>query len=197
MSFATSSQNIDYFLPQRNSLLIRGLLLTVAGTLLIVFSIIAPDVKIMSQSSSWLPVVALVILSTGLLACVDAYILRHSKEFFVNLQIAVLDTVIGIFLLAELNKSIEKIILLVSAYLIIKGIFRIFAAIRVSFLHANAAIVGGMLSVVLGVLLWQEWPFTSMWYICLCLSVDIMTRGWALIRFALWLKVQYKIRAAE
>ncbi|MBL6986270.1 MAG: hypothetical protein ISR72_04340 [Methylobacter sp.] len=197
MGFYASPQNVDYFLPQRNTLLIRGLVLTVTGSLLIVFSIVAPDVKIMSQSSAWLPMVAFVILLTGLLACLDTYILRHSKEFFVNLQIAVLDTVIGVFLLTELNRSEERIILLAAAYLLIKGIFRVFAALTVAFINANTAVSGGLLSVFLGVLLWQGWPSSSMWFICFCLSVDIMTRGLALTRFGLWLKGQYKIKETE
>lgn len=189
--------DFDHFLPQRNSLLIRGLVLTATGALLTLFSIVKPDVQIMSQSSSWLPMVAIVILATGLLACLDAYISRHSKEFYVNLQIAILDTVIGIFLLTELNKSAEKLILLAAAYLLIKGIFRVVAAMIVDFPHATSATLGGMLSVVFGTLLWQEWPSSSMWFICFCLSADVMTRGWALIRFSVWLRRLHKTRMQE
>ncbi|MGR8997921.1 MAG: DUF308 domain-containing protein [Gammaproteobacteria bacterium] len=197
MNLTETSKEFDHFLPQRNTLLIRGLLLTLAGSILTIFSVFKPDVRIMSQTSSWLPVVALVILAIGLLASLDAYISRHSKEFYINLQIAVLDTVIGIFLLSELNRATERLILLAAAFLLIKGIFRVFAAITVHFPHATSAILGGTLSIILGILLWQEWPSSSMWFICFCLSADIMTRGWALVRFGVWLRALYKTRNQE
>lgn len=193
----TETQDFDHFLPQRNSLLIRGLLLTATGAMLTVFSVVKPDVRIMSQSSSWLPMVAFVILISGVLACLDTYVARHSKEFYINLHIAILDTVFGILLLTELNKSAEKLILLAAAYLLVKGLFRVIAAVNVKFSHASAATLGGMLSAFLGLLLWQEWPSSSMWFICFCLSVDIMTRGWALFRFGVWLRAVHIARSLE
>ena len=114
-----------------------------------------------------------------------------------NLQIGVLDTVVGLIILTELNKSEDKLLLLVSAYLLIKGIFRILAAYSVHFSHFNIATLGGLISVILGMLLWQEWLGKSMWFICFCLSIDIMTRGWALTWFGIWLKAQYNLMNAK
>lgn len=189
-----SKADFDHFLPQRNTLFARGLVLSIAGVALTTLSVLVPDVRMMSESSSWLPIVALVIFGTGILACLDAFLWRHDKEFYVNLQIGVLDTVFGLIILTELNKSADKIILLVSAYLLIKGIFRILAAYSVHFSHFNVATLGGFVSVAMGMVLWQEWLGQSMWFICFCLSIDIMTRGWALTWFGIWLKTQYKLK---
>lgn len=190
---AESNTDYDHFLAQRNTLLIRGLVLSLAGILLTGLSVLVPGVRIMYQNSSWLPIVSMVILGTGVLACFDAFLWRHTKEFYVNLQIGVLDTVVGLIILTELNKPADKLILLAAAYLLIKGIFRIFAAYSVHFSHFTVATFGGLVSVIMGLVLWQEWLGNSMWFICFCLSVDIMTRGWALTRFGIWLKTQYKL----
>lgn len=191
---AEPQANFDHFLSQRNTLFARGLVLSVAGVLLTTLSVLVPGVRIMYQNSSWLPVVAMVILGTGILACFDAFLWRQSKEFYVNLQIGILDTVVGLIILTELNKTADKLILLASAYLLIKGIFRILAAYSVHFSHFTVATFGGLVSVLMGMVLWQEWLGASMWFICFCLSVDIMTRGWALTRFGIWLKTQHKLR---
>jgi uncharacterized membrane protein HdeD (DUF308 family) len=187
-----SKAEFDHFLSQRNTLLVRGLVLSVAGILLTTLSILVPDVRIMYQNSSWLPIVALVILVTGIMACLDALFWRHTKEFYVNLQTGILDSVVGLVVLAELNKSADKLLLLVSAYLLIKGIFRIVAAYSVHFSHFTVATFGGLVSTILGMVLWQEWLGKSMWFMSFCLSIDIMTRGWALIWFGIWLKTQYQ-----
>ncbi|GAB4280440.1 MAG: hypothetical protein Kow0065_25370 [Methylomicrobium sp.] len=185
-------RNYDHFLPQRNSLLMRGLLMTVTGFVLTVMSAVNPQVHIMSQASSWLPFVSIVIVIAGIMGCIDAYASRHSKEFYINLQIASMDTVVGIFLLTELNKPADKLILLAAAYLLIKGIFRVVAGISVDFVNHSSATWGGLLSIFFGLLLWQEWPSASMWFICFCLSVDVMTRGWALVRFGVWLRALHR-----
>lgn len=197
MSQSDSYKNFDHFLPQRNTLFVRGLILTLAGGILTLLSALMPEVRIMSQNSSWLPMVALVIVASGIFSSLDAAFWLHSKEFYTNLQIAVLDSVVGMVLLTELNKSVEKVILLAAAYLMIKGLFRVFAGYAVHFSHFNVATFGGLLSVLLGILLWQEWPLSSMGFICFCLSLDILTRGWALTRFGSWLKEQYKLNKAE
>ena len=186
------AENFDHFLPQRNSILLRGLILIITGSLLTLFSAIKPDVYLMSESSSWLPLVSMVILLTGIMECMEAYFSRHRKEYYTHLQFGVFDTVIGIVFLTELNKSAEKLILLAACYLMIKGIFRVIAAYSVKFPNATSTIVGGLISAVLGFLLWQEWIFSSMWFICFCLSLDVMTRGWALFRFGVWLKKLHK-----
>ncbi|MGR8931015.1 MAG: hypothetical protein ACU836_10265 [Gammaproteobacteria bacterium] len=188
-----SKTNFDHFLSQRNTLFVRGLVLSVAGILLTTLSVLVPDVRIMYQYSSWLPIASLVIFATGILACMDALIWRSTKEFYANLQVGVFDTVIGLILLTELNKSPEKLVLLVSAYLLIKGIFRMLAAYSLRFSHFSVATFGGLISVIMGVVLWQDWLGKSMWFMSFCLSIDIMTRGWALTWFGIWLKTQYDL----
>jgi uncharacterized membrane protein HdeD (DUF308 family) len=193
----TDNTQFDHFVPQRNSLYARGLVLTTSGGILTLLSVLEPNVRIMFQNSSWLPLVAIMIVASGAFSALDALFWLHTKEFYTNLQIAVLDTVVGIMLLTELNKSAEKLILLAAAYLMIKGFFRIFAAYAVHFSHFNVATFGGMLSVFLGILLWQQWPLSSMAFICFCLSMDIFTRGWALTRFGSWLRTQHQLKRGD
>lgn len=197
MSLTKSSRNFESFLPQRTAILVRGLLMTFTGLLLMIFSAIHPEVKIMSQLSAWLPVVAIAMLAIGLFECLDVYISRHSQDFFTNLQLALFDTVVGIIILSELNKSHERLILLVATYLLVKGAFRFLASTAGEFPYSTSAKVGGAISVILGLLLWQEWPFSSIWFICFCLSIDIATRGWALTRFGMWLNHIHNSRAED
>lgn len=191
------SVDFDQFLPQRNTLFLGGLALSISGIVLTILSLVEPGVRIMFQSSSWLPIATIVVLATGIITTVNALIWHHSKAFYINLQNGILDSVVGLITLTELNKDAEKLVLLVSAYLLIKGIFRMLAANRLHFPHFTVATIGGLLSAIMGFALWQGWLGVSMWSICFCLSVDIMTRGWALTWFGLWLKAQYKLSKPE
>ncbi len=183
-----NSFEYDDFISQRHTIYLRGLGLSIVGLFLTLFSLIKPDVYLLSGDNSWLPLIAIVIIITGLMEAFDAFLFRQRKEFYLNLQLAVFDTVFGWFFLTELNKSVDKLMLLAAAFLVIKGLFRVIAAYAVRFPNHIVATVGGAISVGLGILLWQEWPFKTIWFICFALSLDLTTRGWALFRFGNWLK---------
>ncbi|MGR9115489.1 MAG: HdeD family acid-resistance protein [Gammaproteobacteria bacterium] len=191
------TEDFDQFLPQRKAILIRGILMMLVGSLLTFMTLLTlanPDTAIMSLTNGWLPIVAIFIIIIGFLECIDTFMTRHSKEYFFNLQFAIIDIVVGFFLLFEQEREPSRIILLVAAFLLIKGIFRVVAAYSVQFPNATSATTGGLISISLGIMLWQQWPSTSFWFISLCLCIDIVTRGWALTRFGIWLKALEKKR---
>ena len=169
----------------------------VVGTLLTMMTLLTllnPDTTIMSMTNSWLPVVAIFIIVVGLMECIDTFVTRHSQEYFFNLQMATIDIIVGTFVLFEQEKDPYRIVLLVAAFLLIKGIFRVIACYSVNFPNSTSATLGGLVAIMLGLMLWQEWPSTSFWFISLCLCTDIVMRGWALTRFGLWLKALEKSR---
>lgn len=197
MTLKTNTEDFDQFLPQRKLILMRGVLMMLIGGLLTFMTLITllnPDTAIMSLTNGWLPLVAIFIILIGFLETIDTFMTRHSKEYFFNLQFAIIDIVVGFFLLFEQEREPDRIILLVAAFLLIKGMFRVIAAYSVSFPNAASAMTGGLISIVLGIMLWQQWPSTSFWFISLCLCIDIVTRGWALTRFGLWLGALEKKR---
>ena len=54
----------------------RGAMMLVLGSVLSIFSIIAPNVQMLGTSSSWLPFAASLIMLAGILRCVDAYTIK-------------------------------------------------------------------------------------------------------------------------
>jgi hypothetical protein len=50
--------------------------------------------------------------------------------------------------------------------------------------------IGAGVSVILGLLVFAEWPSSAGWFLAFCLSADIGLRGWALIKLGLWLKAR-------
>ena len=126
---ANDFQN-DYsqFIPQKNLIFIRGMVMLIMGALISLGSIIAPGVVLLSQSNSWIPIAALIILFVGLLECFDSYISRKSSRFIINLQLAIMDTVFGALILFSVETDPKQGSLLISAFLITKGAFRAIGA---------------------------------------------------------------------
>jgi hypothetical protein len=183
-----SRKEFSQFLPQRFYIFIRGWIMLIFGSFLSIFSLLAPNVQIMTVDTGWLPVASFMIILIGLLECFDTYLSKQTNRFIINLQFAVMDTVFGVVFLFVLGYGYEFSFFVV-LYLLVKGIFRVFAASIGGFPHRKTTIIGGMISTVLGILIWIMLPSAlPIGFISFCLCFEIALRGLALLRFATWLR---------
>jgi uncharacterized membrane protein HdeD (DUF308 family) len=188
MKVTDARAELSQFLPQKNLILMRGYLMVGVGVLIALGSIVAPNVGMMSFKNAWLPVAAIVIMTAGAIEGYDAYISRRTNRFFSNLQFAILDSTVGWMIFLSLNYPATQIAILIAAFLIIKGLFRLIGAYAGHFANGKPAMIGGAISCILGLIIWAQWPgeFSS-GFLSFFLSVEIALRGWALIKFADWL----------
>ncbi len=188
MKTSDAKHEFSQFLPQKGLIYTRGFLMLAIGVLIALGSIIAPNVGIFSFRNAWLPVASFIILVVGCIEGFDTYISRRTNRFFANLQFAILDTTVGWMLFFSLNYPASQLAILIAAFLIIKGLFRLISAYVGQFANGKPAIIGGGISFAMGFLIWVQWPgeFSSA-FLSFFLSVEIALRGWALIQFAKWL----------
>ena len=171
--------------------LIRGSVMFVIGVTLVLLTILKPDVMLFhARDTSWLPVCGFVVLAVGFLECFDAFITRGSKDFFLNLQNALLDIVVAGLLILGSGDDPLRLSLLIAAFLIIKGSYRIVLTYAIPSSNVIVPRMAAAVSIVLGLLIWMEWPTSAAWFLAFCLSTEIGLRGIGIITFALWLKPQ-------
>jgi len=183
-----SRKEFSQFLPQRFFIFIRGWIMLIFGSFLSIFSLLAPNVQVMTVDTGWLPIASFMIILIGLLECFDTYLSKQTNRFIINLQFAVMDTVFGVVFLFVLGYGYEFSFFVV-LYLLVKGIFRVFAASIGGFPHRKTTIIGGMISTVFGILIWIKLPSAlPIGFISFCLFFEIALRGLALLRFATWLR---------
>lgn len=184
-------EDLLQFLPQKNLIYLRGYLMLIIGVLISLGSVIAPNVGIMSDKNAWVPIAAIVILLAGLVEWFDTFISRRTTRFYVNLQFAILDTVVAWLILFSLGHGVEELVILIIAFLIIKGLFRFIGAYAGHFSSVKPTMIGGLVSFLMGFLLWMQWPGDiPNAVLSLSLSIEIALRGWALISFGRWLGQQ-------
>ena len=75
-----------------------------------------------------------------------------------------------------------------AANFLVGGIFRVVIAAAVRFQNWGWAVVGGLLSIVLGVMIWQDWPESSVWAVGLLVGIDLIFTGWTWVALALGLR---------
>ncbi len=172
-------------------LIIQWIIVMLAGIFIALASVTNTDVMVLSaRQFSWLPVSGMMVFILGLLECLDALLAKQQRDVIQNLQVGVLDSVVGALIILSVSGSVSRLSMMIAAFLIVRGIVRITLAYALNLPHKISTSVAGGISVILGVLVFQEWPTAEGWFISFCLNVEIAFRGWAGISFALWVRKQ-------
>ncbi len=191
MSLSEKFSSFERFSTDWRRLFARGLTQLGVGASLIVASVFNPEGSILHAGDfSWLPVAGFVMLLFGLLECIDAAMAKELRDFFLHLHNAVLDVVVAGLIIFSIGGHAERLSLLLVAYLIVKAAIRIILAHVTQMPQRSSIMAGASVSIVLGLLMWAQWPTSEAWFLAFCLSTDIGLRGWSMMMFALWLKQQ-------
>ncbi len=170
-------------------LLTQGIITLVMGVLMALASIANPDVLILSaRGFSWLPVSGMFLLLLGIIGCLEAFFAKEQREVVQNLHVGVLEMVVGGLTVLSISGTVSRLSIMIAAFLMIKGIIRIAFVNKLKLPHKVSTAIGGIVSLLLGILVFKEWPTAEGWFVSFCLNVEIAFRGWAVISFALWVK---------
>jgi uncharacterized membrane protein HdeD (DUF308 family) len=172
-------------------LVAQGVVIMFIGIGLVLISSVRSNVIILSAKElSWLPVSGMVILALGVVECLDAFLAKETRDFLQNLQVGVLDAVIGGLIIFSVAEEPARFSMMIASYLIARGIVRITLIYAMQLPRAALSSMGGFISIIMGLMIWMGWPSTGGWFLSLCLNIEIAIRGWAVIIFALWVRKQ-------
>jgi uncharacterized membrane protein HdeD (DUF308 family) len=157
----------------------------ISGGIVAILCILAPDVHILGERFSWIPAIGVIVLLVGFMRCIDAYLSGSLQGFLLNMQGGVLDIIVGTFVLFSISGEPRDLILLVAGYLLTQGVLRNILLMTVKIRNPMSNRVTGFISMILGILIWLDWPTSAPWFLAFSLSIDICFRGWALIMLGL------------
>lgn len=125
------------------------------------------------------------LIFVGALQMLHAYAYRRWGGFFVDLLAGILYLVIGFLIVVNPRATAEALTLLIAMFLIFGGLFRIVVAVLIRFHNAAWLVLHGTVNLILGVLIWQQWPVAGEWLIGLFIGLDLIFNGWSLIMLGL------------
>jgi uncharacterized membrane protein HdeD (DUF308 family) len=92
--------------------------------------------------------------------------------------------VVGLLLVTHPVRDARAWTMLFAAYVTVIGCFRLVTAIKLRFPGWRWAVFDALVTLVLGILLWAEWPSSAAWFIRLAVGISMVLRGWSYIFFA-------------
>jgi uncharacterized membrane protein HdeD (DUF308 family) len=125
------------------------------------------------------------LLIGGVLSVVHAFWQKQWSGFFIDLAIGILDAVVGFMLVAHPVASTEALTLLIAMFLFVGGIFRIVAALTGRFDNRFWVLLNGIVTLALGIMIWQQWPLSGLWVIGLFVGIELIFYGWSLVMVGL------------
>ena len=128
------------------------------------------------------------IFIAGVAQLVGAFWIREWSGFFLSLLFGLLYVVLGLMFLRAPVKAELALTMLLACVLMVGGLFRIIGSLMHRFPHWVWTLVGGAINVVLGIMIWQQWPDAALWVIGLFVGIDLIFTGWTWVMLALSVK---------
>jgi uncharacterized membrane protein HdeD (DUF308 family) len=157
-----------------------GIVLVLVGTV----AVMAPHVATLATAL----VFGSLLLLAGIAQLVGAFWTRDWSGFFLTLLMGVLYAVLGVMIVRAPVRAELALTLLLACLLIIGGLFRIIGSLMFRFPHWGWMLAGGAINLLLGILIWQQWPEAAFWVIGLFVGIDLIFTGWTWVIISLALR---------
>jgi uncharacterized membrane protein HdeD (DUF308 family) len=137
--------------------------------------------------TTWATVVFLgvLLLIAGITEVIQAIMVRQWRGFALHLLAAGLYLFAGLFMIEDPDRAAVVLTLLIAASLLVGGLLRAIYSIIEHFPGWPWVMLHGVVDLVLGGLILNGWPESSLWVIGLFLGIDLIFHGWAWVALGL------------
>ena len=121
----------------------------------------------------------------GVMEVIHAFWQERWAGFFLDLLTGVLYVVVG-WMMGDQSQGIGPLLILIIAmFLLFEGVFRIVAAVAARYPHWGWVMFNGVISLILGIMIWRQWPYSGLWVIGLFVGIEMLLNGWSLVMLSL------------
>ena len=152
-----------------NWILWLGILISIVGLAAIWFSVSATLVTVVFLS--------FILILGGLAQCVSAFQVRRWQSLLGHLLTGLLYLIFGGFLLARPGESALVLTLIMAAFFIASGAFKSILSVIYRSHHWGWILFNGLISIILGVMIWNSWPVSGLFMIGLFVGIDLFISG--------------------
>src|SRR5262249_56835234 len=98
------------------------------------------------------------LLVSGALSGTQAFKLRRWSGFLLLMLNAVLDFVVGFFMVLHTEEAVVIMTLLLAVYFFVTGLVRSLAAVSLQYPNWGWSLASGIVCTAIGVAVWRRWP---------------------------------------
>lgn len=177
MTNQSSIEGLTGLRPKWGWFLVLGIALIVLGAVALAAPWLATLTSVLLYG--WLLVFG------GVFEVVAAFWAKEWRGIFLHLLGGILSAVVGALIVTHPEAGAEGLTMVLATLFLVGGLFRAGAAVVLRFPNWGWAAAGGIVTAFLGVLVWRAWPFSALWLIGTFVAIELLSRGWAWVMFAL------------
>ncbi|MFW2372046.1 MAG: HdeD family acid-resistance protein [Gammaproteobacteria bacterium] len=153
-----------------------------AGIIVLLMGLLAMTAPLVAGLSVAMMVgVILIIGGVGQLA----FAFKTSKSVF-TIIVGALTVIVGAYMVLNPGPALASLTIFLAAYLIVSGIFEALMAFQVKPVKGwGWALFSGILSLILGAMIWSQFPLSGAWAIGILIGVRLFFSGMSLLMFGL------------
>jgi uncharacterized membrane protein HdeD (DUF308 family) len=125
------------------------------------------------------------LLFSGMIEFVHAFIVGRWAGFFLHLLLALLFGITGALMVFKPVLSAEVLTLIMAIFFLVGGIYLLVASMWTHLPGWGWQAANGAISAIMGVLLLAQWPVSGLWVVGLFVGIDLILYGSAWIAMAL------------
>ena len=157
--------------------LVLGILLILLGIAALVFTPAATLASVLILG--WL------MFFSGIVEAVDAFQARGWGGVLLHVAGGALGIFIGLLIVTRPVAGALAWTLLFASFFTVIGLLRIVAAVLLRYRSWGWAVFDGIVTLVLGLLIWAGMPWSGLWFLGFALGISLLLRGWSSVMFAL------------
>ena len=105
---------------------------------------------------------------------------------FFSMIMGVLTIILGGYMLSNVGAALESLTLFIAIYFVIEGITEAIAAFQMKPASGwGWALFSGLVTVLLGAMIWNQFPLSGAWAIGTLVGIKLLFSGWSLLMFGM------------
>ena len=164
-------------------LLLYGILLTVCGAAAVIF----PALTVLTSFAT-VVVLGVALMIAGIATIIAAFWAGKWSGVLVQLLVGILYVIVGSMITDKPLQSAAALTLFVAAFCIVVGAFRTVAALVVRYPYWGWSLLNGMITLLLGVVIYRQFPESGIWLLGLLVGLEMLFHGWTWIMLSLAIK---------
>jgi uncharacterized membrane protein HdeD (DUF308 family) len=138
-------------------------------------------------SAFFTSVMGWIALISGIVMIIQSFVSKPVRGFWLNLVVGILYVIAGIYILSNLKLALLGLTLAFGILFIVEGIYTIIMAFvnRAGHRMSWLVVLNGVVTLILGILVLNQFPFSAIWLIGLYVGISLLMSGISLLAAAL------------
>jgi len=167
--------------PLANAVKKDSTTLIILGVLTAILGVLAMMAPMMTGVAVAL-LLGILLIGAGIMRTIFAFKCQSWGKGILVFVLGLLTLLVGLYMVVRPGVALATLTLVLAAYFFVDGIFEIFEAFDLKPLKGwGWMLFGGIVSIILGIVIWRGWPESSMLWVGILVGIKLIFAGWAMV----------------